>query len=302
MKKKFYFPSSINLKRLINKLQHKPDQFKDHLYDNLNLIDKINMIFNQKYGLLDHIFPKLNKVLDVTNKSLMILANIFWFVFTLIIGCFNVSIGVLVLSLIIAMTSLAFSMIYFFERDFRYNNKKSALEKISFIFVSILSFSWLIDFFIVLIVLFIFNGQSKVRKFVYENIERKFCNEFNEIYRDDQNVAYLRHEMLNEVSFNIEDNFINYNYFYEYGNLFIICQCCDLSQNERALVKYIKYHTNRELNFKQLLLKLVYLEQKHTVDQQEELFKRAQKDEEIIQSLIDNQKSEKDLLKRQFCK
>lgn len=69
MIKEFCFPSAINLQSLINKQRNKPNRFKDHLYDNLSVFDKTNMIFNQKYGLLDHIFPKLNKILDVRDRK-----------------------------------------------------------------------------------------------------------------------------------------------------------------------------------------------------------------------------------------
>lgn len=301
MIKEFCFPSAINLQSLINKQRNKPNRFKDHLYDNLSVFDKTNMIFNQKYGLLDHIFPKLNKILDVTNKILMILANIFWFIFTMIIGCFNVPMGVL--GFFITFILFTFSIIYVVESEFQYEYEKGlTLEKIAYCIVSILSFSWLIDFLIILIVLFIFNGRSKVRKFVYKEIEKKFCDEFNEIYYDDQNVAYLKHEMLNEVSFDIEYNDIEYDYFYEYDNLYRIYQCFEFNQNERALVKYIKYHTNRELNFKQLLLKLTYLEQKSELNKSEQLIDQNKEDDEMIKLLIDNQKSEEELLRKQFSK
>ena len=301
MIKFFHFPLAINLQRLLNKLHHKPDRFKDHLYDNLNFIDKTNIIFSHKYNLLDEIFSKLNKVLDVINIILIILANIFWVIFTSIIGCFNVPMGVL--GFFITFILFTFSIIYVVESEFQYEYEKGlTLEKIAYCIVSILSFSWLIDFLIILIVLFIFNGRSKVRKFVYKEIEKKFCDEFNEIYYDDQNVAYLKHEMLNEVSFDIEYNDIEYDYFYEYDNLYRIYQCFEFNQNERALVKYIKYHTNRELNFKQLLLKLTYLEQKSELNKSEKLLNQNKKDNEIIKILIDNQKSEEELLRKQFSK
>lgn len=300
MTKEFRFPSAINLQRLINKLKHKPNRFKDHLYDNLSFIDKINIIFNQKHGFLDEIFPKLNKILDFTNKSLMILANIFWFIFTSIIGYFNVPMGVL--GFFITFILFTFSIIYVVESEFQYNNKKSSLEKISFVFVSILSFSGLIDFFIVLIILFIFNGQSKVQKFVNNKIEKEFCDRFNTIYYDDQNIAYLRHEMLNNVEFNSQDNSIDYTYLSEYYDLNCIYQSHLLNQTERSLIKYIKHHTNRELNFEQLLLKFIYLEQKSELNKNEQLINQNKKDDETLKLLIDNQKSEEELLRKQFSK
>lgn len=301
MIKEFRFHSAINLQKLINKLRNKPNRFKDHLYDNLSFIDKINIIFNQKHGLLDHIFPKLNKVLDFTNIILMILSNIFWFIFTSIIGCFNVPMGVL--GFFITFILFTFSIIYVVESEFQYEYEKGlTLEKIAYCIVSILSFSWLIDFLIILIVLFIFNGRSKVRKFVYKEIEKKFCDEFNTIYYDDQNVAYLKHEMLDTVKFNSTDNSIDYNYLSEYNDLNRIYQCFELDQTERSLTKYIKHHTNRELNFEQLLLKLIYLEQKSELNKSEQLIDQNKEDDEMIKLLIDNQKSEEELLRKQFNK
>lgn len=308
-------PKEINVQNLISKAYNRPNSIKDHLYDNLSFIEKMKLIFKDKgkginkNNLLNTVFPNFIKNLNILNVIMIIILNICWFVFTIMIGFYMIILGItgLVLSFILLISTITYAI----ESDFNDSNKMTKPEKICYFSMSILSFTLFIDFIIMFMLLFVFNGQSKIKKYIIDNYEKDFCDKFNTIYYDDNHTAYLKHEMIDNVKVNDEynsiycdylDDNIGYDYLNDDIDLYRINNDCYVNSDERAIAKYIKQHTNRELNFKQLLLKLSYLEQKSVIDQSQNKLEQDEKDNERIKIIMKNQISEEELMKRQFNK
>lgn len=308
----YYIPKEINIRNLISKAYNRPNSIKDHLYDNLSFIEKMKLIFKgegegegegkgiNKNNLLNTVFPNFIKNLNILNVIMIIILNISWFVFGLFSGLFNIILGIsgMVISMILFVSTITYAM----ESDFNDDDEMTKPEKICYWIMSILSFTLFIDFIIMFMLLFVFNGQSKIKKYIIDNYENDFCDEFNTIYYDDNYTAYLKHEMIDNVKINNEYNSIYYDYLDDNIDLYRINNNCYVNSDERAIAKYIKQHTNRELNFKQLLLKLSYLEQKSVIDQSQNKLEQDEKDNERIKLIMKNQISEEELMKRQFNK
>ena len=303
---KYNMSKKINIQKLISKAYNQPNSVKENLYDNLSFIEKMKLIFKgegkgiNKDNLLNTVFTNFMKNLNVLNIIIIILLNISWFIFTSIIGFYTAILGIS--CTIISFILLFSTIIYAIESDFNDDDEMTKAEKICYWFMSILSFTLFIDFIIIFMLLFVFNGQSKIKRYINDNYEKDFCDEFNTIYYDDNCTAYLKHEMIDNVKIINKYNSIYYDYLDDDIDLYRINKDCYVNSDERAIAKYIKQHTNRELNFKQLLLKLSYLEQKSIIDQSQNKLEQDEKDNERIKLIMKNQKSEEELMKRQFNK
>lgn len=290
----------INIQKLLLKAYNKPNSIKDNLYDNLNFIEKMQLIFNDKDQLLNKVFPNFVKGLNILNIIIFSMSSMFWFIFMMIIGYYNLILGLI--SFITFITLAICSMLYVGETMTRYYDRKSLLEKISYWIISILSFAFLIDFIIIFTLLIIFNGRSKIKNYVTNYYERDFHNKFNQIYYDDNYTAYLEHELIT-TNIHFNQNEIYYNSLRDDQKFYTIYQDnieTNRDQNERAILKYIKYHTNRELDFKQLLIKLSYLYHQSMLDHNESLMKQDEDDQKVLNMIMQNQKSEEELLKNQL--
>ena len=182
---KYNIPKEINVQNLISKAYKRPNSIKDHLYDNLSFIEKMKLIFKgegkgiNKNNLLNIVFTNFIKNLNVLNIIIIILLNIFWFIFTIIIGFYIPILGIL--GMVISFVLLFSTIIYAIESDFNNDDEMTKVEKICYWIMSILSFTLFIDFIIMFMLLFVFNGQSKIKKYIIDNYEKDFCDKFNTI-------------------------------------------------------------------------------------------------------------------------
>lgn len=288
------------LNKIIQKIKNRPNKVKDQLYDNLNIFDKITLLFKHDHYLLMKLYPAFGQIVLIT-QLLMTILSIFVYV-CCVINAFNTNIflGFSILTLyIIYFSSIVIHYVTLFNDDSKYDMTDKYLI-INYI-ISIFNFSLPIIIIEFLIEMFIFKQNKVFKNYINKNLEQNFVEHFNTIYYDENNVAYLKHEIINNVSFDHKSNIIYFDYvnkFYD-SNTYNINDSDD-DQFKRVMTDYIKNHTSRELNFKQLMSKLVYINNLTMLNQSSQNIDQNKKDNELLDQLIDKQVSKDEVLKQQF--
>lgn len=298
---KYIFSPNINIQKLLLKTYNKPSSIKNHLYENLSFIDKIKLFTSNHCELLKSNFPILFTTINILEIIINVLISIVYFIGAMLVIDINVVLGFnLVILNFLVVCSLIYHVISFsFDYDEIY--QYSIISYIIYYVTSIILLSIFIKPLFIIIRLFLFGGLSKIKKYINNNIERKFCNKLNRIYYTNGNDIYLEHELIKNVQ--AKQNKINYDKQSIDLNLIRIYErnyYKNDNQKQKAVIRYINHHTNRELNFKQLLFKLSYLNQKTMLDYGEKMIDQDEKVNEIIKEIMNSQKSKEELLKDQF--
>lgn len=298
---KYIFSSDIDIQKLLLKTYNKPSSIKDHLYENLSFIDKIKLFTSNHCELLKLKFPILFTIINILEIIINVLMSIVYFIGAMFVIDINVALGFsLVILNFLVVCSLIYHVISFsFDNYEIYQN--SIIYYIMYYITGIVLLSIFIKPLFIIIRLFLFGGLSKIKKYINNNIERKFCNKLNRIYYTNENDIYLEHELIKNVQ--AKQNKISYDKQSIGSNLIRIYERNyhkNDNQKQKAVIRYIDHHTNRELNFKQLLFKLSYLNQKTMLDYGEKMIDQDEKVNEIIKEIMNSQKSKEELLKDQF--
>ena len=184
-----------------------------------------------------------------------------YFIGAMLVIDINVALGFSLITLnFLVVCSLIYHVISFSFDDYEiYQN--SIIYYIMYYVTGIALLSIFIKPLFIIIRLFLFGGLSKIKKYINNNIEKKFCNKFNRIYYTNQNDIYLEHELIKSVQ--TKQNKINYDKQSIGSNLIRIYErnyYKNDNQKQKAIIRYIDHHTNRKLNFKQLLfLSLIHI-------------------------------------------
>ncbi len=286
------------LNKIIQKIKNRPNKVKDQLYDNLNIFDKITLLFKHDHYLLMKLYPAFGQIVLIT-QLLMTILSIFVYMYCVINAFYtNMFLGFSILTLyIIYFSSIVIHYVTLFNDDSKYDMTDKYLI-INYI-ISIFNFSLSIIIIEFLIEMFIFKQNKVFKNYINKNLEQNFVEHFNTIYYNENNVAYLKHEIINNVSFDHKLNIIYFDYNDKFNELNILSNS-EHTQFKRVMTDYIRNHTSRELNFKQLISKLVYINNLTILDQSSQNIDQNKEDNELLDQLIDKQVSKDEILKQQF--
>lgn len=286
------------LNKIIQKIKNRPNNVKDQLYDNLNIFDKITLLFKYDHYLLIKLYPTFGQIVLITQLLMTMLSILVYM--CCVINAFNTNIflGFSSLTLyIIYFSSIVIHYVTLFNDDSKYDMTDKYLI-INYI-ISIFNFSLPIIIIEFLIEMFIFKQNKVFKNYINKNLEQNFVEHFNTIYYDENNVAYLKHEMINNVLFDHKSNIIYFDYNAKFNELNILSNS-EHTQFKRVMTDYIRNHTSRELNFKQLMSKLIYINDLTMLNQSSQNIDRNKKDNKLLDQLIDKQVSKDEILKQQF--
>lgn len=272
------------IKKLSNQIQNNPNKVKDSLYDNLTLFDKIKLLFKKNHDLLDYIKPQLVTLISCSHFIMFLLSIIIYILFT--IKLFIEHKSILGFLMIIFIITLIFLHIYHYVR-IDYNSYTESNNAIIFHYI-LAAFTFALPIIIleILIAFFVGKGHKDFKKYINEELEDEFVGYFNQAYYDDENVVYLKHEIIKDVKFNDQSNIIEFDYInkdlisvYNHSN----------DRVKRVLINYIKEHTSRELNFKQLLNKLLYLDHLNLLDESSKELEQQKEDKKLLNEIMNKQ-------------
>lgn len=286
------------LNKIIQKIKNSPNKVKDQLYDNLNIFDKITLLFKYDHYLLIKLYPTFSKIVFST-QLLMNIVSLFVYMYCMI-NAFNINIFLgfsSLILLIIYFSSIVFHFVMLFIDDSSYDMTDKYLI-INYI-IAIFNFSLFIIIIEFLIEMFIFKQNKVFKNYINKNLEQNFVEHFNTIYYDENDVVYLKHEMINNVLFDHKSNIIYFDYNDKFNELNILSNS-EHTQFKRVITDYIKNHTSRELNFKKLISKLIYINDLTMLNQSSQNIDQNKKDNELLDQLIDKQVSKDEILKQQF--
>lgn len=288
--------SDMMMKKLSKRPKRSEQSKKQYtLYDDLNLFDKIKILFKHDHDLLMKLYPNFTPIMFVIQLIMILISLIAYSFF---------SIELLIEHKVLGIIALIGSFIYLmmiislFIEGFRPENNDRSLMLMQYI-VSIFSFALPIILIQTFIVMYVFNQKGMFKNYVTKGIEEDCCNHFNQIFYDSDGVAYLRHELIKNVYFDPEINQIKYNYIQKYYHLCSLYLHHD-NQFKKVMKDYIKNHTSRELNFKQIFEKLIYLNHITKIDQSSHNAKQVEKDCELLDQISKNQFSKDEILKKQI--
>ena len=168
-----------------------------------------------------------------------------------------------------------------------------------------------------MIKIYIIYFSDELRKDINQ-IEYNFVNYFNRPLYDKHNRIYLLHELINKVELkqtkdkNVDVTKIKLNILNDQkyltgieimnSGIGISKKYPNIKERE-ALNLYLKEHTNRELNFEQIVTKLIYLEQLVQIYRLERQFdENSQKIEEKKQYMFEIEEIKNDLKDKQKSK
>lgn len=272
------------IKKLSNQIQNNPNKVKDSLYDNLTLFDKIKLLFKKNHDLLDYIKPQLVTLISCSHFIMFLLSIIIYILFT--IKLFIEHKSILGFLMIIFIITLIFLHIYHYVR-IDYNSYTESNNAIIFHYI-LAAFTFALPIIIleILIAFFVGKGHKDFKKYINEELEDEFVGYFNQAYYNDENVVYLKHEIIKDVKFNDQSNIIEFDYInkdlisvYNHSN----------DRVKRVLINYIKEHTSRELNFKQLLNKLLYLDHLNLLDESSKELEQQKEDKKLLNEIMNKQ-------------
>lgn len=289
--------SDMMMKKLSKRPKRSEKSKKKYtLYDDLNLFDKIKILFKHDHHLLMKLYPNFTPIMFFIQLIMILISLVAYSFF---------SIELLIEHKVLGIIALIGSFIYLmmiislFIEGFRPENNDRSLMLIQYI-VSIFSFALPIILIQTFIVMYVFNQKGMFKNYVTKGIDEDFCNHFNQIFYDNEGVAYLRHELIKNVYFDPEINQIKYNYIESPGKLYSLYLRRDDDQFKRLMTDYIKNHTSRELNFKQIFEKLIYLNHITKIDQSSCDAKQIEKNHELLNQIAKNQFSKDEILKKQI--
>lgn len=274
------------IEKLIKKLKNNPNKVKDSLYDNLTLFDKIKLLFKKNHDLLDYIKPNLISYIAFSHVIMFFISIIMYILFTILLFISHfIILGYVFIFFII---TIIFSHIIHYcqieDDDDDYINSTHAI----FCHYILAAFTFALPIIIleILIAFFVGKGHKDFKKYINEELEDEFVGYFNQAYYDDENVVYLKHEIIKDVKFNDQSNIIEFDYInkdlisvYNHSN----------DRVKRVLINYIEEHTSRELNFKQLLNKLIYLDHLNILEQSSKDLQNRKDDEKLLNELMNKQ-------------
>lgn len=272
------------IEKLIKKLKNNPNKVKDSLYDNLTLFDKIKLLFKKNHDLLDYIKPQLVTLISCSHAIMFIISICIYIIFMLL--SFTSHFIILGRFFIIFIITLIFLHIYHYVR-IDYNSYTESNNAIIFHYI-LATFTFALPIIIleILIAFFVGKDHKDFKKYINEELEDEFVGYFNQAYYDDENVIYLKHEIIKDVKFNDQSNIIEFDYInkdlisvYNHSN----------DRVKRVLINYIKEHTSRELNFKQLLNKLLYLDHLNLLDESSKELEQQKEDKKLLNEIMNKQ-------------
>lgn len=272
------------IEKLIKKLKNNPNKVKDSLYDNLTLFDKIKLLFKKNHDLLDYIKPQLTTLISCSHFIMYLISTFVYIILTIIL--FTSHFTLLGRFFIIFIITLTFLHIYHYVR-IDYNSYTESNNAIIFHYI-LAAFTFALPIIIleILIAFFVGKGHKDFKKYINEELEDEFVGYFNQAYYDDENVVYLKHEIIKDVKFNDQSNIIEFDYInkdlisvYNHSN----------DRVKRVLINYIKEHTSRELNFKQLLNKLLYLDHLNLLDESSKKLEQQKEDKKLLNEIMNKQ-------------
>ena len=243
------------LNKLSNKTKNKPNKVKDSLYENLSMMDKIKLLLSNDHDLLIKLFPTFSKIIFITQLIFMIAIPLIYIGYDIYLISNNLKFGFTILIYMIFYITLLIIHFYNINEDYVNSNKALIFHYI----ILLLNLGFIIVIIQFLIFMYLCKGKEIFKKDV-NNQEQIFINNFNQIFVDKNETVYLRHEMIKNVWFDNYPKFIKFNYidkFYDSDTYNL--DNSDDEQYKRVLTDYIRNHTSRELNFKQLISKLVYI-------------------------------------------
>lgn len=283
------------IEKLIKKLKNNPNKVKDSLYDNLTLFDKIKLLFKKNHDLLDYIKPQLVTLISCSHFIMFLLSIIIYILFT--IKLFIEHKSILGFLMIIFIITLIFLHIYHYVR-IDYNSYTESNNAIIFHYI-LAAFTFALPIIIleILIAFFVGKGHKDFKKYINEELEDEFVGYFNQAYYNDENVVYLKHEIIKDVKFNDQSNIIEFDYInkdlisvYNHSN----------DRVKRVLINYIKEHTSRELNFKQLLNKLLYLDHLNLLDESSKELEQQKEDKKLLNEIMNKQLTQDEITNQQI--
>lgn len=279
-----------------NKTKNKPNKVKDSLYENLSMMDKIKLLLSNDHDLLIKLFPTFSKIIFITQLIFMIAIPLIYIGYDIYLISNNLKFGFTILIYMIFYITLLIIHFYNINEDYVNSNKALIFHYI----ILLLNLGFIIVIIQFLSFMYLCKGKELFKKDV-NNQEQIFINNFNQIFVDKNETVYLRHEMIKNVWFDNYPKFIKFDYidkFYD-NNTYNLDDNED-EQYKRVLTNYIKNHTSRELNFKQLISKLVYINNLTILDQSSQNIDQNKKDNKLLDQLIDKQVSQDEILRQQF--
>lgn len=272
------------IKKLSNQIQNNPNKVKDSLYDNLTLFDKIKLLFKKNHDLLDYIKPQLVTLISCSHAIMFIISICIYIIFMLL--SFTSHFTLLGRFFIIFIITLIFLHIYHYVR-IDYNSYTESNNAIIFHYI-LAAFTFALPIIIleILIAFFVGKGHKDFKKYINEELEDEFVGYFNQAYYDDENVIYLKHEIIKDVKFNDQSNIIEFDYINK--NLISVYNHSN-DRVKRVLINYIEEHTSRELNFKQLLNKLLYLDHLNLLDESSKELEQQKEDKKLLNEIMNKQ-------------
>lgn len=286
------------LNKLSNKIKNKTNKVKDSLYENLSMMDKIKLLLSNDHDLLIRLFPIFSNIIFFTQFIMLIFITLIYIVYDIYLISNNSIFGITGLIFLMFYTTLLIIHFYnaFSNDDYLLSNKALIFHYI----ILLLNLSLIIIIIQFLIFMYLCKGNKKFKKYI-NNQEQIFINHFNQIFVDKNETVYLRHEMIKNVWFDNYPKFIKFNYidkFYDSDTYNL--DNSDDEQYKRVLTDYIRNHTSRELNFKQLISKLIYINNLTILDQSSQNIDQNKEDNKLLDQLIDKQVSKDEILRQQF--
>lgn len=289
--------------KLLNKTKNKPNRVKDSLYKNLNMIDKIKFLFEDDRYFLKKLYPIFSKIIFITEVLSFVLSIVGYLVLCVILFEHNFVLGIISFIFTFLYIVVMFTHFWYIESGSVY-----MLTNTSVIihYILLLLSSGLIFIFIeYLIFMYVCQGEKTLKNFIDKDLDQEFTNEFNQIFFDENKSAYLKHELIKNVWFDNQSCFIKFDYndkYYE-DHVYTLKSSND-DQFKRVLTDYITNHTSRELNFKQLISKLAYINHLTIINQSSQNIGQNEKDNEkdhvLFNQILGNQISKDEALKQQF--
>lgn len=262
------------IEKLIDK--NKPNKMKDSLYNNLTFFDKIKLLFKEDHDMIYRVCFPLVTFMENSHVIMLIVSISIYIILTALLFVSY--------SMILAGISFIFTIVLLLLHKVHYTKCNNGFYRNSdqaiIIHYILAAFTFALPVIIleILIVFFIGNGHKNFKNYINNRIESDFVDYFNQPYYDSQKVVYLRHEMIKDVQFDYETSMITFDYDDNYKNYNCISTNKKYqNQFKQTLMMNIEEHTSLQLNFKQLLDKLLYLDYLHLLNQlMEDLDKKQQ--------------------------
>lgn len=270
------------IEKLIDK--NKPNKMKDSLYNNLTFFDKIKLLFKKDHDMIYRVCFPLVTFMENSHVIMLIVSISIYIILTALLFV-SYSMILAGISFVFTIAVLLLHKVHYIKcNNGFYRNSDQAI--IIHYILAAFTFALPVIILEILIAFFIGNGHKNFKNYINNRIEADFVDYFNQPYYDSQKVVYLRHEIIKDVQFDYETSMITFDYDDNYKNY----NCISMNkkyqnQFERTLMMNIEEHTSRQLNFKQLLDKLLYLDYLHLLNQLMEDLDEKQQNAHLLKEI-----------------